>query len=339
MTNALISLQAHLQPLLSELRPVEAALLPWREALGLAAARPLTAPRRLPSSAVALRSGHAVCALELAGASPQAPAPLAALPPAVAAGDAMPSGCDAILDPAALQVGRFGAEALEPVEPGAWVRLEGQDLAEGETLVEAGGLITPEIALAGRIAGVREIAVRRPRVRIERSAGPERDWLIGKLAACGAWLVEAGDGPADLLLRVVGDERPKLALAPGGAGWARIEGDRPIVELPARFDAMLGAWCALALPMLARLSGREILTTPTPLARKVSSAVGWTDLALLRIEEGRAHPLAVGDAPLGCIIRASGFAILLPESEGAPADAPVQAISLDSPFDRARSTP
>ncbi len=331
MTRPLISLDAHLAPVLATIAPVATVRLPCREALDLIAAEDVTAMANVPSAALALRSGFAVNALDCAGASPQAPAPLPTMPVQVAAGEFLPPSCDAVLDPAALQVGRFGPEALEPVEPGAGVRRAGEDMAEGERIIAAGERIGPEQILAAGVAGIDSVAVRRPVVRLDWESGPERDWLVLRLGRCGAKIAGPTE-PADLLISPVRDDRPTIALAPGGAALMAQTENGIRLALPPRFDALIGAWCALALPVLARLSGAALRSTPVSLAAKVASAVGWSDIVLLRLEKGLAHPLAVGDAPLDRILRADSFAILDPGSEGAPAGAEIMAISLDRPF-------
>ncbi len=331
MTRQLVGLHEHLAPLLAGLSPTAPVRLPWREALGLIAAEDVIAPAALPPTAVARRSGLAVNALDCAGASAQSPAPLPASPVRVTAGDPLPTGCDAILDPEALQGGRFGPEALEPVEPGAWVRLAGQDLSAGERVISSGQRVTPEHILAAVLAGIGSVAVRRSAVRLDWEDGPEHDWLAARLARCGARLAGAG-GHANLVIRPTADDRPLIALSPGGT--ASVAGADGItrITLPPRFDALVGAWCALALPILARLAGVDLVSRTTTLAGKIASAVGWTELVLLRMDAEQAHPLAVGDAPLGRLLQANAFAILGPESEGAPAGAPIAVISLDRPF-------
>lgn len=331
MSRPLLSVSDHIAPLIAGLRPVAPVRREWKDALSLMAAEDALAPRPAPPVAVALRNGYAVNALDCAGASTQSPAPLPTVPALISTGEDLPPGCDAILEPAALRTGRFGPEALEAVEPGAWVRLPGQDLAAGEALLSAGRRIGPEAILAAAYAGIEGVAVRIPAVSLDWPGGPERDWLMRRIEAVGARLAE-GASKADLLIRPLDDDAPKLALAPGSAAWAdRVDGVVHLA-LPRRFDALIGGWCALALPILARLSGAEPTGSPLVLARKIASAVGWTEVALLRTEGGQAHPLAVGDAPLGRLALADSFAILDPESEGAPAGAGITAISLDRPF-------
>jgi molybdopterin biosynthesis enzyme len=331
MTRPLVALAAHLAPMLAGLDPAAPGRLPWREALDLVAAEDVDAPSDLPPASVALRSGFAVNALDCAGASPQTPAPLPAMPVQVAAGDPLPPGCDAILDPAALHRGRFGPEAMEPVEPGAGVRRAGEDLTGSKRILSAGQRIRAEQILAAGVAGIADVAVRRPTVRLDWKSSPERDWLALRLAGCGARIADA-DSRADLLFRPAADDKPAIALAPGGAAWAERSAQTVSLSLPPRFDALIGAWCALALPILARLAGTGLVSTPAILSGKIASTVGWSEVALLRLEGNEAHPLAVGDAPLDRLLRTDAFALLAPESEGAPAGAPINVISLDRPF-------
>ena len=249
----------------------------------------------------------------------------------------MPAGCDAILDPAALHNGRFGAEALDAVEPGAWVRLQGQDLAEGDVLIAAGSEITLEIALAATVVGSDEVAVRRPRIGLIYPAGPERDWLKARLAAAGGCIARDGERP-DLTLHVLGDDSQKLALAPGGAAWAHMAVDGIVVDLPPRFDALLGAWCALVLPVLAQLSGAELLTTSLsahPQDRLGGGLVRDRPAAV----DGLARPVRLPwvthlwEASPGPTPSRSST----PGSEGFPAGEQIPAILLDRPFRHARS--
>ncbi len=160
--------------------------------------------------------------------------------------------------------------------------------------------------LAARIAGLDSVMVRSPLVRLDWREGPERDWLVQRIETIGARLAR-DELETDLVIHPVADDSPRLALAPGAAGWTERGNACLNLALPPRFDALLGAWCALALPVLAHLAGARLASTPSTLARKIASAVGWTEVAMLRIEGDRAHPLAVGDAPLGRIAQADAF--------------------------------
>jgi molybdopterin biosynthesis enzyme len=324
----LTSIAEALAPALAAVRPAPRRLLPVAQAIGLRIVAPVRAPSDCPVRAAALRSGLAVRSLDLAGASGHAPILLAAAPKAVRCGEALPDGCDAVIDPDAVTAaGRF-VEIAESVEPGAFARLAGHDLRAGEILAPAGALVGPELALACAAAGVAAIDIVAPGVRLELMEGPERSWLAARLAALGCAVVAAED--AGMVLRQAAEDAPpRLALRPGEQAWVDVEGGLPVVMLPARFDGLVGAFAALALPLLARLSGTIVAGRPAVLARKLSSAVGTAEVALLRIAGTSAEPLATGDITLSQLARADAFAVVPPGSEGY---APGETIAV-TPFD------
>ncbi len=85
----------------------------------------------------------------------------------------------------------------------------------------------------------------------------------------------------------------------------------------------------LALPVLDALSGlwpRQPVTLP--LARKIASSVGITELVLLEEIEGRWMPLAVGDLSLDAIARADAWLAVPGAAEGYAAGTPVDAYML-----------
>ncbi|MBL8587203.1 MAG: hypothetical protein JNK46_01610, partial [Methylobacteriaceae bacterium] len=92
----LTALDAALAALLDGLEPVAPEAATPAAAIGFALAAPLRAPGPVPARATALRAGLAVAAQDLVGAAPGAPALFAAPPARVAAGEALPEGCDAV---------------------------------------------------------------------------------------------------------------------------------------------------------------------------------------------------------------------------------------------------
>jgi molybdopterin biosynthesis enzyme len=333
MTAALLSLSEALAAL-GPLAPVEPRPVPLDEAIGLAVAADILAQVDFPEAAIALRPGYAVSALDLAGASPHSPVPLAAEPALLAPGDLLPPGMDALLDPEWLQRDGPMLSAMQAGEPGAGVRLAGHDLAAGQPVVAAGALVTAEAALALAVAGIRHVSVRHPCVRLDWPDGPERRWLARRLAAFGARPANAEDR-IDLVLRAETGSEARLALKPGETAWAARESGLPILMLPARFDGLIGAWCGLATPMLAELAGRILRGTLLPLSRKLASAVGISEVALLQIEAGLAHPLGIGDLSLDAIAAADAYAILPAASEGLAAGDTIEAIHFNAPFGHA----
>lgn len=333
MTRRLASLSEALGPVMAGLEPSAPMSLPPFEAVGLVLAAPIQASGPVPSTAAALRTGLAVRSLDLVGASPHSPVLLAARPPLVLAGEPLPQGCDAVLDPDAVTDHGGWLEAVEAPAPGAQARLAGHDLAAGAVLAPAGALLTPEHALAASLAGVTKVTVRRPVVTVEMPDSRLKAWLELRLAALSC-LVRAESGPPALILRAAGDAPPRLALQPGETAWIAREGAAAAIELPARFDGAVAAFCALALPVLARLTGALPATASARLAAKLTSAIGLTELALFRIEADMAVPLACGDIALSALAAADAFCLTPPDAEGFAAGASLDLIRFDRPIAR-----
>ena len=94
---SLTSLDTALAALLSGLEPLAPVQLPLTETAGcIAAGNSLLAA--YPPHDIAAADGWALCANDLVGASSYSPLPLTQAPPWVEAGDAMPDGCDCVLD-------------------------------------------------------------------------------------------------------------------------------------------------------------------------------------------------------------------------------------------------
>lgn len=100
----------------------------------------------------------------------------------------------------------------------------------------------------------------------------------------------------------------------------------PVVFVSDRIECVLAAWLLLARPCLHRLAGRsrqgrgELL----PLTRKIVSAPGTSDLALLRHAVGTDatgmwEPVATSDIPWNAILHAEAWLLVPPECEGFPA--------------------
>jgi molybdopterin molybdotransferase len=320
-----------LPPLLGAIKPLAPVAVRLEQVEGMRLAADLVAPVASPAEPVALRAGLAVAALDLVGASPHSPVLLARVPHFVQVGDALPPGCDAVIDPSAVsEIGHL-VEATEAAEPGAHVRLEGHDLGVDHVIARRGERITPEIILAAELVGLANAEVRIPTARIAMPASLEADWLRRRLRALGV-VERSGEGRADIVFSPAGGAVPRIALKPGECAFARLASDEAIsIELPERFDAMFGAWCAVALPVIARLTGLQPAVRRLELARKVTSTVGLVEVALLKREAGKALPLAVGDITLAAIATADAFAILPAGSEGMAAGSLIDAMALDSP--------
>lgn len=305
---------------LTGLVPVAVAQVPPGQCVGAVLAADLVFPADLPPRPVALRAGFAVTALDLMGASADMPL-LAGPAVAVVPGQPLPPGCDAVLDGS--EVDRQGglALALRAPAPGEGVRLAGHDARAGSLIAQAGAGLSAQAALVAGLAGLEAVPLRRPRVGLDGVA--QADFLVHWVGAQGGAV--AGDAP-DLILRVAADHAPRLALAPGDSAWLSRHGAALVLDLPPRFDGMLAALLALGLPALDALSGRASAPRPVTLARKLTSAIGLSEVVLLT-------PAPDGWLPepaltLAALARARAFALIPPGSEGHPAGDTIPALPL-----------
>ena len=149
---SLTTLEAALGALLNGLEPVSAVELPLADALrGIAAEMPPLSA--LPPHDIASADGFAFRARDLVGASSYSPLPLSASPVWVEAGDAMPDGCDCVLDADAVDRSGSMVQVLSEAIPGQGVRRAGSDIAGGSFAVTAGRRIlaarSPDRACGG----------------------------------------------------------------------------------------------------------------------------------------------------------------------------------------------
>jgi molybdopterin biosynthesis enzyme len=323
--------------LLDGLGPVRTQEIALADAAGLVLAERLIVPEPVPRAAIALRAGFALAAADSFGASHYSPMTLPRLPEPVAAGEALPAGTDSVVEAEALTILRGRAEIAEPVTPGAWARRAGEDGAEGAILCRAGARLRPHQAAAARLAGLTVACIRQPRVALLGS-DPSLDLVASLATRRGAALLDSEDDP-DLLVGVdrAGALPPgaqlvagALALRPGELARLARLGATPIVLVPPQPDAALALALTIILPVLDHLSRAEPESAPhpAPLSRKITSTIGFTEIALLaRAGEGWT-PLAVGDLPLGAIAAADAWLAISPGQEGYPAGHPVPAVPL-----------
>jgi molybdopterin biosynthesis enzyme len=228
--------------------------------------------------------------------------------------------------------------------PGEGVRRAGEDLAAGVVLRGVGRRLRALDAAAGLAAGLPRALVRRPVLAVAAPEGDPAALLVAAIGhARGAAVLRAppgelGDGDVVMAL---GDPAPVatrlaregslvaagLALRPGETGACGLMGGRPVIAAPARIEAAFALFVALVGPCLDRLSGAppEEPSFEGPLTRKVSSTVGLTEIALVRVTKGGLEPLGVADLTLQALLRAQGWFAVPPEEEGAPAGEPARA--------------
>jgi molybdopterin molybdotransferase len=365
MPAALTPLDAALAALLVDLKPVTPRDVPPAEALGCIAAD-VPSLNALPASDAAAVDGWTFRSRDLVGASSYSPLALAGSPVWVEAGDRMPEGCDCVIDSDLVeQTGRLFQVLAEAI-PGQGVRRIGGDIAEGSSIIVAGRRIGALDLLTARAARLVKVAVRRPRLRLINISARAGNTVTAQMiaeSACATGTeiicVEAGGRdarsiatafdaePCDLIVTVGGTGVGRtdatiealasrgallahgIALQPGRtAAIGRIAGC-PVVALPGAPDQALAGWWTLVLPVLDRLSGSEPRrTTPLPLARKIASGVGITEIALLKKADDAWMPLAIGDLSLKAIAAADAWLAVPGGSEGYAAGTPVDAYML-----------
>ena len=361
---SLTPLDIALAALLRGLEPLTVIELSLREALGCVAAElpPLNA---YPPYNIAMNDGWVLRARDLVGASSYTPLALTNLPPWVEAGDKIPEDCDCVLDIGVLDQTGPIIQVLAEAIPGQGVRRIGGDIADGFA-VAPGLRLRPIDLLAARAGGLKKMKVRRPEVRIVNIPATTGDLTTAQLIeesarATGAGVVsaEAASRDAasiaktleatacDLLITIGGSGAGYtdatvaallqqgevlahgIALQPGRTSAIGRIGNTPVIALSGAAGPALGAWWALALPVLDRLSARQSRRTTTlPLARKIASSVGIAEIALLARKDDTWSPLAVGDLSFEALVGADAWLMAPGNSEGFAAGAPVAAYML-----------
>jgi molybdopterin molybdotransferase len=219
----------------SWLRPLAPESVPLLESLGRALAGDLVAATNVPHFTRAVMDGYAVVAADTFGASESQPAYLtvrggvAMGVPAeervgpgealrIATGGMLPYGADAVV---MWEHTRESGDVLEvhrPVAPGEHIVTVGEDVREGERVLESGHVLRPaDIGLLAGL-GITQVPVaRRPRVAVistgdelvapEDEPGPGRVRNVNQYSL-GAWVLSLGGEP--LLLGRVRDEAGEI---------------------------------------------------------------------------------------------------------------------------------
>ncbi|BEV46860.1 molybdopterin-binding protein [Afipia carboxidovorans] len=349
----LVSLDDALAGLLEGLAPVQEIFVPVVEAVGSIAAAMAPLGVGVPQQDTAMRDGWALSSRDLVGATSYAPAFLPNPPLWIEAGQPMPEGCDCIVDPDLVEVNGPLAQVTGEASPGAGVRRAGGDIAQGASIIAPGSVVRPLDAALACAAGLSGIAIRKPRVTIvdvvsSTDKAVTSDFIAALARRAGAavslrrmenrnmaTLVATLETEADLLVFIGGTGEGRddnvaaaissrgallahsIAIAPGTTALTGRMGGLPILALPGRLDQALSAWLLLALPVLARLSARsEPPSLSLPLVRKISSAPGMAEIVLLKRDDMRWMPLAIGDLPLSLIAEADAWLVVPGESEG-----------------------
>ena len=304
-----------------------------------------------PQRAIALRDGFAVDAAAIADAGPYTPVPLTLIARRIDAGDAMPSGTDAVapLDAIALRGDR--AEAIAAIAPGEGVLRAGGDAAPTTVLRSAGARLRAIDVAAIAAAGIAEVSIRSPRIALVRGSAartPILDAARGVLADAITQVGARLSDPSDLFEKALSDRQSDATIVVGGTGSGRRDGavrevvrrgrleahgiaigpgdtaafgfvdERPVLLAPGRLDAALAIWLFIGRPLTAKLAGGVLddSSALVPLRRKVTSTIGVTELVPVQVREGMAEPLGAGYLSLTSLAHSDGWIAVPADSEG-----------------------
>jgi molybdopterin molybdotransferase len=190
MTDELVSVEEHRDRILAAIDPLPAFDQPLMEAFGLAAAEDVHAAVALPGFDNSAMDGYAVAYADVASATEESPvhlpvvgeigagqATLLAVPPGTAVkimtGAPVPAGADSVVPYEWTDRGVANVVIARSPEKGQHVRPKGQDIGEGDLLVQAGTVLGAR--QIGLLAAVGRPSVRsgpRPRV-VVMSTGSE----------------------------------------------------------------------------------------------------------------------------------------------------------------------
>lgn len=312
--------------------PVAPRDYPLAGALGRVAADLPGPAAGSPAQPCAAVPGYAVVAGDLAGAGVMTPLVLMQPPVWLAPGDALPPGTDAVIEAAMVEttgpLTRISAEVL----PGGGVLPAGADLAPSAPLLQAGQVIRPADLLRLRICGASLAPCRVARVQIQ-GAGPWAAYLADVVTARGADLVSED---ADLLLSLgpgslQGGEVICQGLVLNGLQpvQAALQGPLPVLHLAPQPGTVVLFALSVLVPLLDHLTARVPERAKTlPLARKLSSPPGVSDLVLLAEVAGQWLPLPSEIPGLAALAGAEAFVLIAPQDEGCPAGSALTAMPL-----------
>lgn len=248
---------------LESARPLGAETVDARDALGRVLAAPVVSRRTLPPADCSAMDGYAVRAADLSGppttlpvvyevpAGGQGERPLAPGESArIFTGAAVPPGADTVVRQEDAEAGEGTVEIRVAPPRGEHVREAGEDVREGQTVLEPGTLLGP--AQLGMLAAVGRSGVavhQRPRVAVlsggDELVDPDGDASGGRIVASNAYSIaaqcrEAGaeplnlgiarDDPADLERLVRAGLSADLLVSSAGVSVGDHDHVRPVLE-------------------------------------------------------------------------------------------------------------
>lgn len=304
-----------------------------------------------PAQAIALRDGFAVDAGAIADAGPYTPVPLTLTARRIDAGDPMPDGTDAVLPLDAVVLRGKSAQATTMAVPGEGVLLAGGDAVPQTPLRRAGQRVRVVDVAVIPAARVEAAAVREPSIGVALGGVGGTAVIDAALSMLVQLIFNAGGNVPNnplALAAALADEKADAIMAVGGTGSGRRDGavqelarlgqveahgiaicpgetaafgfigQRPVLLLPGRIDAVLAVWLLLGRHIVAKLAGGKVEDMPImlPLRRKVTSSIGMTELIPVRCEGGMAEPVGAGYLSLTALSGSDGWIIIPPDSEG-----------------------
>jgi molybdopterin biosynthesis enzyme len=231
----------------------------------------------------------------------------------------------------------------------------GGDATSPTPLLRAGRRLRALDVAVLTAAGVGEVTVRLPRLRLVCGSAAKSAVIDAALALLARWVEMAGaaavGGETSLVAALADDDEADAVIAIGGTGSGRNDnavltlatrgrvaahgiaispgdtaafgfaGARPVLLMPGRLDAALAVWLLLGRFLVAQLAGGNVEENPAlvPLKRKITSTIGMTEVIPLRCSDGMAEPLGSGYLSFSMLMQSNAFVVVPPDSEGFPA--------------------
>jgi molybdopterin molybdotransferase len=359
-----VSVEAALAWIDGATRCLETDEVPLNQAFGRVLGEDINAAAPIPPVDCAAIDGFGVRAIESIGAG--AYNPLAVPSVAVAAGEALPAGTDAVVPLDHVESVNLGDVVLvEPTAPGANVDRQGAVAVAGGLLAAAGTRLMPRhVGLLASAGFTRLPLIRRPRVRVAIAgavrSGGDGPMLHAAIERDGGVILESSLAEAfsakeaDIVLIAGGtgsecEDRSAAALAAGGTldihgvtlvsgettGFGRTAAGACLVLLPGAPAACLLSYELFAGRAIRRLGGRDpalpYRSHTVTTARKIVSSIGATEIYPVRLRsDGRIEPIvSFTEIGLMAAVQADAFIIVPEASEGHPSGASVTAYLYD----------
>lgn len=119
-----------------------------------------------------------------------------------------------------------------------------------------------------------------------------------------------------------------IAISPGKPTIIGDVAGRPVIGLPGHPSSAFIVLLAVAAPLLAAMSGRQmpLRSIPATLTAGIPSARGREDYVRVRVYDGEAHPLFSKSGLLHTLVQSDGYVIVPASSEGYEQGAAVEVI-------------